>query len=100
MNIRRIIFILLLIGTLFPGGQSVLAEANSPDELYALSAVLMDGDSGRVLYEKAGNTPRPNASTTKIMTCILALENGKGEDTGHYFCSTCIGAWSVPCFFI
>lgn len=80
MNIRRTIFILLLIGTLFPGCKSVLAEASSPDELYALSAVLMDGDSGRVLYEKAGNTPRPNASTTKIMTCILALENGKGDD--------------------
>ena len=40
----------------------------------------MDGDSGRVLYQKAGNTPRPNASTTKVMTCILALENGKGDD--------------------
>ena len=40
----------------------------------------MDGDSGRVLYQKSGNTPRPNASTTKVMTCILALENGKGDD--------------------
>ena len=26
------------------------------------------------------NMPRPNASTTKVMTCILALENGKGDD--------------------
>ena len=40
----------------------------------------MDGDSGRVLYEKEGYTARPNASTTKVMTCILALENGKGDD--------------------
>lgn len=44
-------------------------------ELYAISAVLMDGDSGRVLYEKNGGEVRPMASTTKIMTCILALEN-------------------------
>lgn len=34
---------------------------SSPGNLYALSAVLMDGDSGRVLYEKEGETPRPNA---------------------------------------
>ena len=29
--------------------------AEEPAELYALSAVLMDGESGRVLYEKAGS---------------------------------------------
>ncbi len=46
-----------------------------PGELYAISAVLLDGDSGRVLYEKNGYEVRPMASTTKIMTCILALEN-------------------------
>ena len=40
----------------------------------------MDGESGRILYEKDGETPRPNASTTKVMTCILALENGAGDD--------------------
>ena len=55
-------------------------ETDGPGSLYALSAVLMDGDSGRVLYEKEGYTARPNASTTKVMTCILALENGKGDD--------------------
>lgn len=51
-----------------------------PDNLYALSAVLMDGDSGRVLYEKDGEVPRANASTTKVLTCILALENAPGDD--------------------
>ena len=40
----------------------------------------MDGDSGRILYEKNGYEPRPMASTTKIMTCILALEEGNEED--------------------
>ncbi|MCD7867016.1 MAG: D-alanyl-D-alanine carboxypeptidase [Clostridiales bacterium] len=52
----------------------------SPGNLYALSAVLMDGDSGRVLYEKEGETARANASTTKVLTCILALENAPGDD--------------------
>lgn len=54
-----------------------------PDEeltLYAKAAVLMDADSGRILYEKNGTAVMPMASTTKIMTCILALENGDPED--------------------
>lgn len=49
-------------------------------DLYALSAVLMDGDSGRVLYEKDGQTARANASTTKVLTCIVALESAPGDD--------------------
>lgn len=48
--------------------------------LYAKSAVLMDAASGRVLYEKNGYEHMPNASTTKIMTCILALEQGNLDD--------------------
>lgn len=48
--------------------------------LYARSAVLMDADSGRILYAKNGREELAMASTTKIMTCILALENGSPED--------------------
>ena len=51
-----------------------------PSELHALSAVLMDGDSGRVLYEKDGKTPLANASTTKVLTCIVASESSPGDD--------------------
>lgn len=58
-----------------------LADEPKESELYARSAVLMDADSGRVLYEKNGYEPMPMASTTKIMTCILALENGNLSDT-------------------
>lgn len=49
-------------------------------KLYAQSAVLMDADTGRILYGKGQDIVRPMASTTKIMTCILALELGKGND--------------------
>ena len=59
------------------------AEENTieePENLYAQSAVLMDADSGRILFAKNGQDERPMASTTKIMTCILALENRKPED--------------------
>lgn len=48
--------------------------------LYAQSAVLMDADSGRVLYGKNESQVMAMASTTKIMTCIVALENGNPDD--------------------
>ncbi|MDD6207347.1 MAG: D-alanyl-D-alanine carboxypeptidase [Clostridiales bacterium] len=48
--------------------------------LYATSAVLIDADSGRVLYGKNENEVRPMASTTKIMTCIIALEQADLSD--------------------
>ena len=57
-------------------------EENSTNlQLYARSAVLMDADSGRVLFGKNEKEQMPMASTTKIMTCIIALENGSMEDT-------------------
>lgn len=49
-------------------------------QLYAQAAVLMDADSGRVLYGKNEDEVLPMASTTKIMTCILALEYGNLDD--------------------
>lgn len=54
-----------------------LAEAG---KLYALNACLYDGDNERVLFEKNGYEAKPMASTTKIMTCIIALEYGNLED--------------------
>lgn len=51
-----------------------------PSELYARSAVLMDADSGRILFAKNGEEKMPMASTTKIMTCILTLEEGNLAD--------------------
>lgn len=49
-------------------------NAPKESELYAKAAVLMDADSGRILYTKNGTDAMANASTTKILTCILALE--------------------------
>ncbi|MCM1282188.1 MAG: D-alanyl-D-alanine carboxypeptidase [Muribaculaceae bacterium] len=57
------------------------AAGLSENELYAKSCALIDGDSGRLLYGKAESDAMANASTTKIMTCILALESGCGNDT-------------------
>jgi len=57
-----------------------LAESN----LNAKSALLMDADSRRVLYEKNGYQQMPMASTTKIMTCLLALEQADMQDVVEF----------------
>ena len=55
-------------------------ENSTTSELYALSAVLMDADNGRILLQKNASEVLPMASTTKIMTCILALEQANLDD--------------------
>ena len=45
-------------------------------EVSAAAAVLMDADSGRLLYEKNGEKRMLIASTTKLMTALVALEQG------------------------
>lgn len=60
----------------------IFADFHREDlNLYAKSAVLTDADTGRILYGKDAGTPMANASTTKIMTCLLAIESGKIQDT-------------------
>ena len=66
---------------LFLGSVSVTAteQESEPNQLFATAACLMDGDTGRVLFGKRETDPMAMASTTKIMTCILALENGQEQ---------------------
>lgn len=45
------------------------------------AAVVIDAISGRVLYEKNAYSKRAMASTTKIMTAIVAIENGNLDDS-------------------
>ena len=53
---------------------------NSLPLIKASSAILIDADSGQVLFEKNADELRPPASTTKIMTAIMLLEHTKPED--------------------
>lgn len=85
MKIRRTLIGLacsavLILTTFFPAAREARAQETGDEitasQLYAQSAVLMDADSGRILFAKNGQEERAMASTTKIMTCILALENG------------------------
>ena len=80
-DMRRVIALLMSMVMLCSGAMEVkAAEAPQESELYAKAAVLLDADSGRVLYSKNGEEPLANASTTKILTCILILENCNLED--------------------
>ena len=73
---RRFLSLLLSMSLLIFSPVRVRAQdVPAESELYAKSAVLMDADSGRILYEKNGHEAMANASTTKILTCIVALEN-------------------------
>jgi D-alanyl-D-alanine carboxypeptidase (penicillin-binding protein 5/6) len=78
---KKIICLLMCMACLLYGNIAVSFAAEiKGNDLYAVSAVLMDAENGRVLYDKNGNNVMPMASTTKIMTCIVALENGNMED--------------------
>lgn len=76
-----LIFYFCLFGSLSVLNVSAKEQENSTtSELYAQSAVLMDARTGRILLEKNGSEVRSMASTTKIMTCIVALELGGIEE--------------------
>jgi D-alanyl-D-alanine carboxypeptidase (penicillin-binding protein 5/6) len=56
------------------------ANAEAPG-VNAHGAILMDAETGRVLWGKNENEPLAMASTTKIMTAIIALESGRLDET-------------------
>ena len=72
---RRLFSVILAGVLLWRCLPAARAEGAAPG-VSAASAVLMDGDSGRVLYEKDSHTRRPIASITKLMTALTALESG------------------------
>lgn len=59
-----------------------IGEGEVPKKLIlnSISALLMDGENERVLYQLNGYQEMPMASTTKVMTCIIALEQGNIND--------------------
>ncbi len=63
---------------------SIQAAELTENSLNAKAALLMDADSKRVLYEKNGYQQMPMASTTKIMTCLLALEQADMKDVVEF----------------
>lgn len=56
------------------GSMGWTAAALSPEEISAPSALLMEAETGRVLFEKNAREKRPCASITKVMTLLLVME--------------------------
>ncbi len=68
----------VLIFALFTSFSSLFVAANdvSINNISANSACLMEAESGKIIYSKNGSKRMPMASTTKVMTAIIALESG------------------------
>lgn len=62
--------------------EGTLEQYNGKQSLsmYSGSYALMDGDTGRILKGKEESNPMANASTTKILTCIVTLERCSLEE--------------------
>ena len=58
-------------------GQAQIGQAQDSPQIRGDAAVLMDYTTGALLYQKNADQHRPPASTTKILTAIIALERGK-----------------------
>ena len=56
------------------------ARAENEVDSTARSAVIIERKTGQVLLEHNANVPLPMASTTKVMTALMALEYGKLEE--------------------
>lgn len=71
-RVRTIVSLLLVISIAFP--TMIGAGAISAEEITAPAAVLMDAQTGKVLYEKNPHEVRACASITKVMTLLLVME--------------------------
>ncbi|NLJ34433.1 MAG: D-alanyl-D-alanine carboxypeptidase [Firmicutes bacterium] len=73
---RRVLILFLMVLLLLCSVPAQAAKLN----IVAQGAVLMDKESGRLLFAHNPHTPLPPASTTKIMTILLGLELGQPEE--------------------
>ncbi len=72
---HRSIIILLIISLI-----SITAHADVPFKVDAKAAVLIDAATGRILYAQNADEMLPMASTTKIMTALIALQHSSLSD--------------------
>ena len=93
MKTKRFLSVFLLISLVMSLWAVPFAAADGPDgppdppptlpaepELNAKAALLVDANTGAVVYAKNEHQELYPASLTKIMTCLIALENGNLSD--------------------
>lgn len=59
-----------------PKPTPILTARGTPPAITASESILLDNDTGHILYESNGEKPVPMASTTKIMTALIAIQAG------------------------
>ena len=90
MNLKKIsicffiyVYIISVIcNCIYATEENIQNEQNSGEMvIYSESAILMESKTGKVLYEKNMNERKYPASTTKILTAIIALEKCELNET-------------------
>ncbi len=76
MLIKFLIAVLILIFSLTIG-----CSALSSEDISAKSAVVLNAESGEIIFEKDADSKRSMASTTKIMTSVIAIESGRLDNS-------------------
>ena len=81
-KIEKLLILMILVFTIF----AVPSFADDELKLGSESAILIDNTTGKVLYSKNAEEKKYPASTTKILTAILAIENCSLDDivTANY----------------
>jgi len=74
-------FILILAALIICTSPIITKAEETAPTVEATAAILMDAETGRVLWGKNANEPMAMASTTKIMTAVLAIESGRMGET-------------------
>lgn len=79
---KRVLALVLAAFFLFTGfaPKTKPVHRNKNLNLNCVAGVVIDQESGRVLYSKNGTKVLPMASTTKIITAIVAIERGNLKD--------------------
>jgi len=62
---------------LLSGGRGGAAVPETPPRITARAAIVLDAATGAILWQRDADRQLPPASTTKIMTTLLALESGR-----------------------
>ena len=73
-RIKSLMWLIAVLMAVCPAGAYAI-------DVSAKSAILIEAETGKILYAENPHEKLPMASTTKIMTALVALEQGNGEDT-------------------
>lgn len=77
---QRLVWSFAFISLAVASSYAVPYSPTPPPDIKATSAILVDAETGQVLYERNADLPLPPASTTKLMTAILLEENTNPGD--------------------